>query len=149
MTYSEEVAKVLNNLLTRNYDAAAGYGLAAEKVRSPRLKHFFTHQEQERYKFGHELKKEISNYGETPDKGTSWQGDTHRTWMNIKSTLLSNNEETILEEAIRGERTAVKEYNSIIMENTLPPSTKNMIATHRNNILNALTRVNNEREQAS
>lgn len=149
MTYNEEVSKKLNDLLTRNYDAAAGYGLASEKVRSRELKHFFTLQEQERYKFGHELKKEISYYGETPDDGTSWQGDTHHAWMNIKSTLLSNNEEVILEEVVRGERTAVKEYNSIIMETTLPPSTKNMIAAHRNNILNALTRVYTEIEIAS
>jgi uncharacterized protein (TIGR02284 family) len=149
MTYNEEVSKKLNDLLTRNYDAAAGYGLATEKVRSRNLKHFFTLQEQERYKFGHELKKEILYYGETPDKGTSWQGDTHRTWMNIKSTLLSNTEEAILEETVRGERTAIKEYNSIIAGTTLPPSTKNMITRHRNNILNALTRVNTQEELAS
>jgi uncharacterized protein (TIGR02284 family) len=145
MTYNEEVSKKLNDLLTKNYDAAAGYGLAIAKVRSRRLKHFFSLQEKERYKFGHELKREILNYGETPHKGTSWQGDVHRKWMNIKSTLHSNDEEAILEETIRGERTAVTEYNSIIMDTTLPPSTKNMIATHRNNILNALTRMHTER----
>jgi hypothetical protein len=79
MTYSEEVSKKLNNLLTRYYNAAAGCRLAKEKVSSRRLKDFFSLQAQERYPSGHQLKKEIIDYGESPDKGTRWQGDVHRT----------------------------------------------------------------------
>jgi uncharacterized protein (TIGR02284 family) len=141
MKYTKEVSERLNDLLTKNFDAEAGYKLAKDKVDSSRIKDFFTMQAQERYNFGHELKEEIRNFGENPDKGTSLKGDAHRTWMNIKSTFTSNNEESILEEAIRGEKTALEEYNSIISETTLPPSTKNMLTTHRNNILNALSRI--------
>ena len=61
--------------------------------------------------------------------------------MNLKSTFTSDNEEAILEEAIRGEKTAVEEYNSVISETTLPPSTKNILTKHRDEILNSLTRV--------
>jgi uncharacterized protein (TIGR02284 family) len=148
MKYTKEVSERLNDLLTKNFDAEAGYKLAKDKVDSSRIKDFFTMQAQERYNFGHELKEEIRNFGESPDKGTSLKGDAHRTWMNIKSTFTSNNEESILEEAIRGEKTALEEYNSIISETTLPPSTKNMLTTHRNNILNALSRISTMEEIA-
>lgn len=141
MNYTKEVSQKLNDLLTKNYDAEAGYKLAKEQVDSTRLQNFFDIQAQERYNFGHELKEEIRSYGEEVDKGTSLKGDAHRAWMNLKSTFTSDNEEAILEEAIRGEKTAVEEYNSVISETTLPPSTKNILTKHRDEILNSLTRV--------
>ncbi|MEN8816966.1 MAG: PA2169 family four-helix-bundle protein [Nonlabens sp.] len=141
MNYTKEISEKLNDLLTKNYDAEAGYKLAKDKVDSTRLQNFFEAQQKERYNFGHELKEEIRSFGEEVDKGTSAKGDMHRTWMNIKSTFTSDNEEAILEEAVRGEKTAVEEYNSIISETTLPPSTKNVLTKHRDNILNSLTRV--------
>ncbi|OUS14395.1 hypothetical protein A9Q93_08175 [Nonlabens dokdonensis] len=141
MNYTKEVSQKLNDLLTKNYDAEAGYKLAKEQVDSTRLQNFFDTQAQERYNFGHELKEEIRSYGEEVDKGTSLKGDAHRAWMNLKSTFTSDNEEAILEEAIRGEKTAVEEYNSVISETTLPPSTKNILTKHRDEILNSLIRV--------
>lgn len=141
MNYTKEVSQKLNDLLIKNYDAEAGYKLAKEQVDSTRLQNFFDTQAQERYNFGHELKEEIRSYGEEVDKGTSLKGDAHRAWMNLKSTFTSDNEEAILEEAIRGEKTAVEEYNSVISETTLPPSTKNILTKHRDEILNSLTRV--------
>jgi uncharacterized protein (TIGR02284 family) len=142
MSYTKEVSEKLNDLLTKNYDAEAGYKLAKEKVKSSKLQAFFDKQQQERYNFGHELKEEIKSFGEDPDKGTSLKGYAHRTWMNLKSTFTSDNEESILEEAIRGEKTAVEEYDSVIAETTLPPSTKNVLTKHRDNIQSALNKVN-------
>ncbi|MGA8853430.1 MAG: PA2169 family four-helix-bundle protein, partial [Christiangramia sp.] len=75
MSYSKEISKKLNELLEKNYDAEKGYKLAAEKVKNQQLKSFFSKRAQERYDFGHELKSEIKNFGEDPDKGTSVKGD--------------------------------------------------------------------------
>ena len=36
MSYSKDVAKKLNTLLEKNYDAEAGYKKAAEDVKNPR-----------------------------------------------------------------------------------------------------------------
>ncbi len=141
MSYTEEIGNKLNDLLEKNYDAEAGYKLAKDKVKSPRAKDFFSQQAQERYNFGHELKEEIRSFGEQPDKGTSISGDAHRAWMNIKSTFSTDNEESMLEEAIRGEKTALEDYNSVINDNTLPASTKSVLTKHRDNIQSALTKV--------
>lgn len=141
MKYTEEISNKLNELLEKNYDAEAGYKSAAENVESTNLKSFFQERAQDRYSFGQDLKAEIKSYGKEPDKGTSWKGDAHRTWMNLKSTFSSNNEKAILEEAIKGEKAALKEYNKIIDEEVLEPSTQKVLEKHRDNVFNALENI--------
>lgn len=98
MKYSEEIAKKLNHLLEKNYDAEKGYRFAAEKVEDPGLKSFFVERAMERYDFGHELKSEIRQFGTSPEEGSSFEGDIMRSWMNLKSHLSTDKEESILEE---------------------------------------------------
>ncbi|MDN3595581.1 ferritin-like domain-containing protein [Zunongwangia endophytica] len=141
MKYSEEVSEKLNDLLEKNYDAEKGYKFAAENIKNDKLKSFFTERAQERYDFGHELKSEIRNYGEVPDKGSSLAGDAHRTWMNLKTALSGNKEEAVLEEAIRGEEVAVEEYQKILDDTNVPASTQNILLKQKNSILASLKEV--------
>ena len=141
MKYSEKISNKLNELLTKNYDAEAGYKLASENVKNNTLKEYFNRRAKERYDFGHQIKNEIKVYGETPDKGTSLKGDAHRLWMNVKSTLSKDNEESILEETIRGEKNAIEEYNNILEEPNIPPSTESILNNQLNNIKSALEEV--------
>lgn len=138
MKYSEKVADKLNDLLEKNYDAEKGYQFAEENVKDPDLKAFFKDRVKERYDFGHELKAEIRNFGQKPDKGSSVKGDIHRSWMNLKTAFSSNEEEAILEEAVRGEKAAIDDYNSAIEEANIPPSTENILLKQRNAIEKSL-----------
>ena len=137
MKFTEKMSNKLNELLEKNYDAEKGYKKAAENVENTKLKQFFNEQAQKRYDFGHEIKTEIKNYGETPDKGGSTTGAMHRTWMDIETAFSSNNEETILEEVQKGEKAAVEEYNEVIKDTTLPPTTQKILTNHRDTIQNA------------
>jgi len=148
MSYSKEVSNKLNELLEKNYDAEKGYKLAAEKVKRQDLQSFFSERAQERYDFGHELKSEIRNFGETPDKGSSVAGDMHRSWMNLKASLSSDKDESVLEEAIRGEKSAIEEYESIIKDEELPASTKNILMKQKNSIVSSLNEVKTLEKQA-
>ncbi len=148
MSYSSEVSKKLNELLEKNYDAEKGYKLAAEKVKDERLKNFFSERAQERYDFGHELKSEISNFGENPDKGTSIKGDVHRSWMNLKTSLSNDKDEAVLEEAVRGEKAAVEEYEAILKESDIPASTGNILMKQKNAIVASLNEVKTLEKQA-
>jgi uncharacterized protein (TIGR02284 family) len=143
MENSEKIASKLNDLLEKNYDSEKGYKVAEENVKDSQLKDIFRSRSQNRYDFGHELKAEIKKLGESPDKGTSVKGDLHRAWMNIKSSLASNTDEAILEEAIRGEKAAVADYDSVIAEEGIPSSTKDMLVKQRDQIKNALEQVKN------
>ena len=141
MNYSEKVSKKLNMLLEKNYDAEKGYKNAAENAQDKQLKVFFSERAQERYDFGHELKTEIRNFGENPDKGSSLAGDAHRTWMNLKTSLSSNKEDAALEEAVRGEKVAVDEYEDVLKDPEIPPTTANLLMKQRNGIVAALNKL--------
>ena len=126
-TYTEQVGNKLNNLLEKTYDAEKGFKKAAENVENNSLKSYFNQKAQERYEFGHELKGEIKSFNQDVDKGGSLVGDAHRAWMDVKKIFSSDNEESMLEEAIRGEKSSVEEYNEVLNETSLPLSTKNVL----------------------
>ena len=132
------MGKKLNELLEKNYDAEAGYKKAAEKAKNASLKSYLLSRAQDRYDFGHELKAELKSFGQEPDKGTSLAGDAHRLWMDLKTALSSDKDESILEETIRGEKAALEEYNEIIEDTNLPTSTATILATQRNSVKTAL-----------
>jgi len=140
MKYTEKISNKLNELLEKTYDAEKAYKLAAEKVEVPAVKEFLNDKVKQRYTFGHELKTEIREYGELPDKGGSFKGDLHRTWMNLTSTLTGNETERILEEVERGEKASLQQYDEILddKEMTLPPSTEQLLRSQRNAIQAAL-----------
>lgn len=127
MKYPKEVSKKLNELLEKNYDAEAGYKTAADNVENNALKSYFKGKALDRNDFGHELKEEMCLHGEELEKGTSWKGDAHRAWMNLKSTFSGDQEEAVLEETIKGEKASVESYEDILKETELIPSTKIII----------------------
>ncbi len=133
-TYSETIGSKLNDLLEKTYDAEKGFKKAAENVENSYLKSYFERKAQERYNFGHELKSEIKSLGQEVDKGDSLTAKAHRSWMDVKALFSSDNEESMLEEAIRGEKAAVEEYADVLQETTLPPSTESILMKQRNAI---------------
>ncbi|SFZ93041.1 conserved hypothetical protein [Flaviramulus basaltis] len=139
--YTKEIGKKLNDLLEKTYDAERGFKKAADNVDNTALKSYFKQKAQERYDFGHELKTELISYNQEVDKGGSIIGDAHRTWMDIKAMFSSENEESMLEEAIRGEKSAINEYSEVINETTLPVSTKSILENQKNKIENGLSRI--------
>ncbi len=141
MKYTDNVSNKLNELLEKTYDAERGYKLAAEKVENPTVKRFLNDKVQQRYTFGHELKKEIQQYGRLPDKGGSFAGDLHRVWMNLTSTLSPNDTERILEEVERGEKASLESYDEVLKDKdlVLAPSTENLLKKQRQAIEAAMT----------
>lgn len=140
-TYTEKVGNKLNSLLEKTYDAEKGFKKAAEKVEESGLKNYFDRKSQERYQFGHELKTEIRSFGQEVDKGGSVAGAAHRAWMDVKALLSADTEESMLEEAIRGEKAALSEYEDVLGEVDLPLSTKNLLLRHRSTISSDLSTI--------
>ncbi|QDO94288.1 PA2169 family four-helix-bundle protein [Formosa sediminum] len=140
-TYTDIVGDKLNALLEKTYDAEQGFAKAAENVTETPLKNYFKRKSQERLTFGHELKQELAAYGQHIDKGGSFTGQAHRTWMDIKSAFTTNNEEAMLEEAIRGEKASVEEYQDVLSETDLPLSTKTILESQKHTIENGLSKI--------
>jgi uncharacterized protein (TIGR02284 family) len=133
-TYSEKIGKKLNDLLEKTYDAEKGFNKAAENTKNTYLKGFFERKAQQRYQFGNALKAEIISFGQAFDKGDSITSKAHRAWMDVKAMFASDSEEAMLEEALRGEKAAVDEYNEVLNETDLPSSTAKLLIQQRDAI---------------
>ncbi len=138
MKYSEKISKQLNELVIKNYDAEKGYLNAISNVDSDRLKLFFKRRATERQEFAQALRKEILQYGEIPADSGRIKGVAHRNWMRLKALFSSNNEEAILEEAIRGEEASLESYDEILEDRTLPPSIDTLLYEHKHAIQAAI-----------
>lgn len=138
MKYTEKISNKLNELLEKNYDAEKGYLNAAENVESSKLKIFFKNRASERSRFAKELRTEILSYGQIPEDDGSFKGIMHRNWMSLKSLFSSNDEEAILEEALRGERANLEEYKEILKEDAFAPSTLKMLEAQEQKIQAAI-----------
>ncbi|MDN3664329.1 PA2169 family four-helix-bundle protein [Algibacter miyuki] len=149
MNYTEEISKKLNNLLIKNYDAEKGYLNAIDNIEDNRLKMFFKRRVSERSAFADELRTEILRYGEFPENDGSIKGVVHRNWATLKSAMSSNNEETILEETIRGEKASLEEYNNILKDRNLPPSIDALLYKHKNAIQASINTEKSYKEMVS
>ncbi|GAA4244524.1 MULTISPECIES: PA2169 family four-helix-bundle protein [Winogradskyella] len=141
-TYTEEVGEKLNNLLEKTYDAEKGFTKAAENIEHASLKSYFRNKAQERLNFGRELKQEIRSFNQDVDKGGSLTGKAHRAWMDVKSLFSADDEQSMLNEAIRGEKAAIEEYEDVINETSLPMSTKSILQSQKSTITNGLAKIN-------
>lgn len=140
-TYTETVGNKLNTLLEKSYDAEKGYHTAAENAKSAPLIAYFERKSKERNQFGHALKSEIRSYGQEVEKGGSAAGTMHRAWMDVKSFFSADNDESMLEAAITGEKAAVEDYEDVLKETSLPSSTLTLLRNQVDTIKNDLSTI--------
>ena len=136
-TYTEEVGNKLNNLLEKNYDAEKGYTTASNNATSAVLTNFFERKAAQRKEFADQLKTELASIAQEPTTSGSIAGVAHRTWMNTKAMFSSDNDEAMLEEAIRGEKASIEDYNDVLNSSiSLPYSIQNILSGQKNTIVN-------------
>lgn len=140
MRTKEEMGEKLNELLEKSYDAREGFQSASENVKNKKLQDFFRQKSEERDVFIKELKEEITGYGQVPKEDGSVKGDMHRTWMNLKSSV-GDNEESLLEESLRGEKAALEDYREITKEKDLPPTLSSKLNRQQQNIQASINNV--------
>lgn len=139
--YTEKLGSRLNDLLEKNFDAEEGFKKASENAKHAGLKAYFNNKSQERMNFGNQLKTEIKNYGQEPEKDGSATAAVHRTWMEVKTWFSTDNDESMLEEAIRGEKAALNEYQDVLQETTLPATTKDLLVSQKATIEQGLSNI--------
>jgi len=136
--FSENTESKLNDLLEKSYDAEKGFKKAQEHVDSSALKSFFKTKANERSSFRTELVGELKANGcNVNEDNGSITAVLHRTWMDTKALFSSDNEESMLEEVRNGEKAALNDYNDVLEDNKLPPTTVNILTKQRNAIENS------------
>ena len=134
-TYTKEVGKKLNVLLERTYDAEKGFKKAAENLENESLKKYFAKKAEERCAFGADLEKEIKAFNRDTSNNLE---EEHSAWMNLKSLFSFDDEESVLEEAIRAEKASLQDYKAVLTDKNLPSSTKTVLESQKNVIENGL-----------
>lgn len=133
-----KIASKLNDVLQKNRDAREGYQKAAEEISNPQLRTYFDQRAQKRQQFEGELSRQISTLGGEPSTGTSVAADLHRGWMGLRDSM-SNGDEAVCKECIRGEESFVNEYDELINSYDLQPEMKESIMQQRQDAQSAIS----------
>ena len=137
----KEIVNNLQDLLEKNYDAEKGFTKAMKNAKSENLKQFLKKQAVQRSRFATEITQELRNLNEEPKESGSVTGDLHRTWMDIKTTVVGNEDEGILEECIRGEKASAKEYEEMLQKYNFPPQISSVLQKQSSEIHQTLSQV--------
>lgn len=149
MTNTKDIINGLNDLLEKCYDAEKGFENAVKNTDNNNLKTFFKFKARQRYKFGHDIKKEIQLLGGQPDKGGSTKGDLHRFWMDTIATFTGKDEESILDTCEYGEKRNLEEYKKFLENKNLPITTRSLLISQQNEISETLREVRVLEEEMS
>lgn len=122
----------LNDIVQKNEDAIKGYKKAAENAKETGLQNYFLNKARERRNFLNELKASTPALDIGNDMDGTAKGAMHRTWMDIKAFFSGEKDESMLEEAIRGDKAAVEEYNEVLADTHLPINAASVIRKQRN-----------------
>lgn len=107
---NKDVIDVLNDLIEYSKDGEKGFRKSAEDVKSVRLKEFLTARAAGCAQAVTELQAEVSHLGGKPEDSTSFTGDLHRAWIDLKTTFTSHDDEAVMNETERGQDYALKAY---------------------------------------
>jgi uncharacterized protein (TIGR02284 family) len=111
---TKDYVSTLNNLIESCKDGEQGFQKAAQDVKSPNLQTLFNEFARQRAKFAGELQVHVAKLGGDPQKGGTVSGAMHRGWMDVKSAVSGKDDHAILEEAERGEDSAVHAYQDAL-----------------------------------
>ena len=129
----------MKDLISKNEDAVKGYEKAAENSKDQGIKAFFERKAENRSLFLKTLHNAATDLqlGDKKVEG-SMTGKAHRAWMDVKSFFSADDERAMLEEAVRGDKAAIEEYNEVLAETMVPHRLKEIIREQRDEIQNTL-----------
>ncbi|MDT7827775.1 PA2169 family four-helix-bundle protein [Pricia sp. S334] len=134
---SKDKSKILDEIeeiLEKNEDARKGYEKAADNADSNALAGYFREKASKRREFNTKLKHEIKDAYPDFDEDGSFTGSMHRAWMDVKSLFSADDDESMLEESIKGDKAAIDEYNDVIEYDNLAPGLKTLLISQRDEI---------------
>ena len=135
---NNKIVILLNDLLTKNYDAEKGYREAAEKIELNTLKAYFIDQAEMRFKFGKDLKGLVAKYGGIPNEGTTESNNFYQTWTAIID-IFSKGGRGVYAECIRIEEAFSTEFGDILSDKLIPTDIKEVITKQKRAIDEALS----------
>lgn len=128
MENTQETVEILNDLIEINNDRIKGYEKAIKDTEDDaELKAIFAEKIGESHKFKLALAKEVEVLGSDEETGTSFSGNLHRTWLDIKAKFTGHSEQSVLEECEFGEDAIKKAYDEAVQNENVPAFIKDIL----------------------
>lgn len=124
----KDIVDTLNTLIETSKDGEYGFQQCAEHAQSASIKQVFLTRARDCAQAASELQALVVMYGGTAEKDGSTTGSLHRGWVSVKGTLAGYSDLNMLEEAERGEDTALKHYRAAMQKDDLPAEVSSVVA---------------------
>lgn len=123
---NNKIISTLNNLIETCKDGQEGFRTCAKNIQHPELKEFFISRALLCGRSADELQQLVLTYGGDPETSSSVSAAMHRRWIDIKTSLMTDNEEAVLDECERGEDVALENYRDALDED-LPLDVRSVV----------------------
>lgn len=144
---NDDVIDVLNKLIENSKDGEYGFQTSAEYLSSTDIKQAFIRRAQQCREAASELQTLVVQLGGDAEKSGTVAGAVHRGWVAVKGTLSGYSDKAILEEAERGEDTALARYREAL-EKSLPPHVRSVVERQFDGVKRNHAQVRSLRDQA-
>jgi uncharacterized protein (TIGR02284 family) len=123
---NSKIASVLNELVETSRDGATGFHTCAAGAKDAMLKAYFETRAKDCNEAVRELNVEVIHHGGQPAEYGSVTGALRRAWLNIRTTLTSNDDLAVLQECESAEDAALEAYRTALKE-PLPDHVKVLV----------------------
>ena len=123
----------VQDLHVRALDANEGYAKAADLTKSEGLKNFFSENSQQRANFALELEGLLRQGNIEPKDSGTLIGKMHQGWMALVAKV-GDCEKNLLSECLRGEQSALGEYQSALDSMELPAHIAKVVERQRDRL---------------
>ncbi len=123
---NSDVVDELNDLIEVSKDGEYGFTQCAEHAKSPDIKSTLMSRAGDCASGAAELQRLVATLGGDVEEGGSATGAMHRGWVSVKAALTSKDDLAVLEEAERGEDSALKSYRKAAAKD-LPADVKAVV----------------------
>lgn len=123
----DHLVNLLNDLIETCKDGEYGFDACAKHASSPEIRQVFTQHAADCREAARELQGLVKTEAGAPDTSGSALGAMHRGWVSVLGTVAGNSDKRMLEEAERGEDSAVASYRKALREIDLPANVRSVI----------------------
>ena len=117
---------VMNSLIETCKDGERGLLHAAELVKDPVLKSFFTDTAHSRAELATQLLPHAQRFGGADTADGTTGASLHRKWMDIRSALSHHDDQAVIAEAERGDSITLLAFKSAV-EGALPGNVRDLV----------------------
>lgn len=126
MLSNEDTVSVINDLIEISKDGEEGFLKAAEDIQNQKIKEYLMRKSAEVKRCVYELQGLVRELGGKPTDSTSVAGYLHRRWMDLKTAIVNNDYQAVLNELERGEDVALGAYRKASTKD-LPPNVAQVV----------------------